>query len=351
MSGARLKYVWKPAKAGWRVHVYHKLSGDKIGAFDFPRRSITLLHAELARPAVANAIAQAGRSIRPKNIFPALVDEYQSRQCPAYARLADATRRHYDVHLRQMRAYFHDLPLAALNAPKVRLEFEQWRDQVRDRPAYADMRMVVLKQVLAHAVKQFRIDANYAAPIERVYRGKENVRAWTPDEIARIRAAAPPHVVRVINLALLTGARISALRSLSPANVRDGWLIYDPQKRGRAVRLPLDEWPDLKAEIDALPMDGLRLLNNATGKPWTASAWKSAFRRARDAAGLDSIRFHDLRVTAITYWSRDLNAHQIALLTGHSLEHVEKILDQHYMQRSDDNVILAVKKVVRAASK
>ena len=286
-----------------------------------------------------------------RDAFPALVDEYQTMRCPAYAKLADATRRHYDVHLRQMRREFSELPIVALNTPKIRLVFEKWRNEAEDRPAFADMRIIVLKRVLDNAVSQFRIEANHAASIGRIYRGKEAIRAWTADEIERVRAASPAHVLQVIDLALITGARISALRALSRANLKAGWLIYDPQKRGRLVRLPLSEWPELKAAIDKLPTDGLRLLNNSYGRPWTKEGWKSAFRRARKLAGLDDLRFHDFRVTAITRWSRTLNANQIALLTGHSLEHVEKILDQHYMERSDDNVILAVKKVVRANRK
>lgn len=305
------------------------------------------------------ARADAAKTHSNRNLVSHLIDSYQTMKCPAYANLSEDTRRNYDIYLKQMRAKFGKMEKKALETPRVRLVFEGWRDEIAASPRMADMRIIVLNNVLDNAVRQFEIGANHARTITRLYKGKAQTRAWRKAEIERLRAAAPAHVTAMIDMALLTGARTCALRELSPANVRDGWLVYDPQKRGRMVRLPLSEWPALRKAIDALPKDGLRLLTNSKGKPWTKEAWKSAIRRAIDAANkgakpdakIGDVTFHDFRVTAITRWAKDLNAHQIAFLTGHSLKYVEQVLDRHYIERDDENVIAAVKKVVRGARK
>ncbi len=313
----------------------------------------------LDSPEGVKARAEAAATRTNRHLVAHLVDRYQSMKCKAYAGLAQETRNNYDVYLRMIRETFGKMEIKALEAPRVRLVFERWRDEMAASPRMADMAVIVLNNVLDNAVREFEIAANHAKTIERLYAGKAATRAWRPAEIERLKAAAPAHVVAMIDLALLTGARSCALRELSPANIRDGWLTYDPQKRGRLVRLPLSQWPALKAQLDALPQDGLRLLTNAKGKPWTKEAWKSAIRRAIDAANKDAkpeariegVTFHDFRVTAITRWAKTIEPHQIAFLTGHSMRYVQQVIDRHYVERDDDNVIAAVKKVVRASRK
>ncbi len=343
--------MWKPLADGWRAHVYDRMTGVKVGAYDLPRRDLAALRARLDCADAVKARAAAAASEKPRCLVARLVDNYQTMKCDAYASLGQETRNNYDLYLRQIREKFGKLEIKALETPRVRLVFERWRDEIRDRPRMADMRIVVLNNVLDQAVLDFEISANHARSIARLYKGKASTRGWRQTDIERLRAAAAPHVRQMIDLALITGARTCALRELSPANVKDGWLVYEPQKRGRTVRLPLSEWPALQAALDALPKDGLRLLTNASGRPWTREAWKSAIRRTLDKAGIDDVTFHDFRVTAITRWARHIPPHKIALLTGHSIKHVEQVLDRHYIERNDENVIAAVKKVVRGARK
>lgn len=339
MAG-RLKYVWKERPDGWRVHVYARSTGKKVGAYDLPRRDLSLLADRLDAPDALKARAEAERSERTTGTFAELVDDYQSiDECDAYAELSQTTRDNYDLYLAEMRKKFGAMPLLALEAPRVRLRFERWRDEARGAPRYADMRITVLNNVLNEGVRSFKIPKNHASGITRLYKGKDEIRIWTPDDIERFRAAAPAHVWRVFEIGVHTGARVSAILALSPANIDGDWLVFDPLKRGATVQLPLNKMPPLKASIEALPKDGLRLLLSSRKRPWTRQGFKSSFSRARAKAKLGHLRFHDLRGTAITRWLRDLPPHKVALFTGHSLEYVTKIADSHYFARSRENVL------------
>ncbi len=277
-----------------------------------------------------------------KASFAAFIEAYQSMNNPLYARLAPSTRQNYDLYLAAARERFGHLSSETLNNPRVRMVFKQWRDEAADRPRVADMRMTILSVILAKALDDGEIFSNYAKGIGKLYRKKSGIRIWTEKDIAAFKATAPEHIFQAVWLGRLTGARLSALLALAPENLIGGWLDFDPQKRGHRVRIKLSEYSALKRAIYKLPRSGPRLLLNTYGNPWTADGFKASFRKARIKAGI-TVRFHDLRVTAITHWSKRLTAEKISLLTGHSLKNVAAVLNNHYIQRNDDRVVEALR--------
>lgn len=334
--------MWKERAVGWRVHVYNKDTGVKIGIYDLARRDIKQLRKELEKPDALRARSDAAASTKPGDNVAALIDTYQSMKHPAYAQLGDRTRRDYDNYLRALRTKFGSMKKVALNAPGVRKLFKAWRDELADKPRAADMRMIVLDWVMKQALDDREIEVNHASGIGRLYRGAKDVNIWSEDDFEIIKANAPAHVWRVIRLAELTGARLSALLALSPANLDGNWLEYDPQKKGRIVRIPLDDFPELKAEIDVLPKDQLRLLLNSRGRPWTLHGFETSMRKVKLKAER-KVTFHGLRRTAITRWFDKISSEKIALITGHSLKYVSEIIDRHYVKRSRENARVAVR--------
>jgi integrase len=69
--------------------------------------------------------------------------------------------------------------------------------------------------------------------------------------------------------------------------------------------------------------------------PWLGKPWiESHFSTAKNRAGHHHLHFHDLRGTAVTVLAENGSTNaQIASITGHSMEHVEKIIDK-YMART-----------------
>ena len=60
--------------------------------------------------------------------FQTLITAYQST--PAFLTLGEKTRGDYLRYIRRIETAFGDLPMAALNDPKVRGVFLDWRDQI-----------------------------------------------------------------------------------------------------------------------------------------------------------------------------------------------------------------------------
>jgi integrase len=88
----------------------------------------------------------------------------------------------------------------------------------------------------------------------------------------------------------------------------------------------------LKAMLDATPRLSPIILVNSDGRPWTSDGFRASFFKARDAAGISGLTFHDLRGTAVTRLAIvGCNEARVASITGHSLSDVRSILGAHYL--------------------
>ena len=103
----------------------------------------------------------------------------------------------------------------------------------------------------------------------------------------------------------------------------------------------------LKAALDAAARvkQGPIILVNSEGRPWREHAFKSAFIRARKAASIKGLTFHDLRGTFVTrtFVAGSTDA-QIAAVTGHSLTEFRSILDANYFHRDLQLAKAAIRK-------
>lgn len=150
-------------------------------------------------------------------------------------------------------------------------------------------------------------------------------------------------------MAIHTGQRQADL--LSPTWKRhDGTpLMFEqgkskPGKPKRRVRVKV--YSRLKALIDSLPKDTIRIMNNSR-----AAVAKDGFRtscgKECDRLHIEGVTFHDLRGTFITDRRREgETAEQIATITEHSIAAVGRVLETHYLatdQQTSDAVIVRMK--------
>lgn len=146
-------------------------------------------------------------------------------------------------------------------------------------------------------------------------------RRISDDEAARICAAlgwtgGPPtnlsHEVAIMFLlAIETGMRAGELEGLEPArvNLPARYVQLDRTKNGSARQVPLTS---RAIELfGLLPMTGRRVFSVAPGSR------DVLFRKARDRAGIEGLRFHDTRHEAITRLARRLDVLDLARMVGH----------------------------------
>jgi integrase len=118
-------------------------------------------------------------------------------------------------------------------------------------------------------------------------------------------------------------------------------------KTGSEVNVPV--LPELKLLLDTVPnKNSIQLvINEYTGRPYTSDNFKSVFRVIANKAGFKGKEFLDLRRSAaVRLAEAGCTPKQVVAVTGHKIEHGQKILDT-YMPRTDKMADDAMSKLLK----
>lgn len=203
----------------------------------------------------------------------------------------------------------------------------EWRDrrlQAISGPSVA-REMNLLVSVFRAARREWRwLHDDPMADVRKPGRSRPRRRRVPQDEIERIRLALgfpvdePPtsasqRVAIAFLLAIETGMRAGELATIEPAQLHldDRYVHLDKTKNGDERNVPLNQravalFRLLGSSPDSGPVLGLN--------PGTRDA---LFRRARDAAKIENLHFHDSRSEAIWRLSKKLDVLQLARAIGH----------------------------------
>jgi integrase len=268
------------------------------------------------------------------------------KQSADFGRLRDRTKHDYERQIAKIEVEFGDLPIAALDDPRVTRDFLEWRDGMAASPRQGDYAWTVLMRVLSWA--RDRGITTYRPPdrVERLYKADRADAVWANGDIARFMEAARAPLRLALALALETGQRQGDLLIL-PWNAYDGaWIRLRQSKGGRKVAIPVTQ--RLRATLDAAPRTSPVILTSSTGRPWKPNAFRNAWADACRKAGIVGLTFHDLRGTAVTRLSEaGCSPQEIATITGHSLRDVGSILDR-YSARTEKLAMIAMAKLEAA---
>lgn len=268
-------------------------------------------------------------------LFAGLMRDYSlSREFKS--KLAVSTQREYSRKIAQLEIEFGDMPIAALNNPKVRRIFMDYREEVAGNSGdrESDYRLSVLSACLTWGVEHGRIEANHIKGFKRLYHSKRADMIWLPEHIEAFLKAAPVRMQQALVLALHTGLRQGDILRLT-------WNNYD----GRSIRLRVGKnnrggrlapavvipcTKALRAMLDGMDRTSVLILTSPTGKPFTARNFGRQWEAAFAAAGLQGsdLHFNDLRGTAVTLLAQaGCTVPQIAAITKHSLQSATRILE------------------------
>lgn len=258
--------------------------------------------------------------------------------------LGEKTRRDYVRMIRKIETDFGDFPIAALSDRRTRGEFLHWRDRLAQASRrQADYALSVLALIFAWALDRGLVPMN---PIERpgkTYRSRRIDSIWTIENERRFLEKAPPHIGLAFMLALWTGQRQGDLLRLQ-------WSAYDGEtirlRQGKTgVRVSIKVGEPLKQILDSTDRTISTVLATSRNASWTESGFRSSWRTACAAAGIDGLTFHDLRGTAVTRLAiAGATTPEIGTITGHALKQVEAILDSHYLSRDSALGLSAIRK-------
>jgi integrase len=329
------------------VHAVHRrLAGGNLASYFYAWRGGPRLVGEPGSPEfiASYQAAYSNRRAPDRLSFRSIVIAY--RASPEFGKLAKQTAANYSRYLSKIELAFADLPIAALDDPRVTRDFLDWRDSIGARsPSDADNAWKVLMRLISWA----RVGGltTYRPPdrIERLYHADRSEKIWTEEHVAAFMAFAPEYLRCALVLALETGQRQGDLLKL-PWSAYDGqWIRLRQQKTGRKVSLRVTR--RLRSVLENTPRTSTVILTNSLGRPWLPRTFREAWLTATREAGINDLHFHDLRGTAVTRLAEaGCTEAEIATITGHTLASVHTILER-YLARTDKLAVAAIAKLER----
>jgi integrase len=180
--------------------------------------------------------------------------------------------------------------------------------------------LAYLSSIINHARREWAINVpNPVQMVRKPHSPQARSRVLTDEEIAKLLQALEPQGRRshwtkpAVLLALATAMRRGELLSLRWENIDlHGRTAFLPDtKNGDSRTVPLSI-----AAVQVL--EGLPKHISGVVIPVKFFSLDAAFKRARKRAGLQEVRFHDLRRTAITRMAEKLpNVIELAAVSGH----------------------------------
>jgi integrase len=276
-----------------------------------------------ARARALLAVAMVGGELRKeaeRTLEPALDEYLKWRQ--ANGRTGVARARFLAA---QWVAGFGDVALSALSP----LGMERYkRDRQAEGKAHGTVNrgLAFFKHFLGLAATWGWISRDLAAQLREVRLLREppgRVRYVTEDEEPRLMAAleARPALLRLAIASLMTGARQGELITLrrGAVDLRAGEITLTRTKNGKVRRIPIAKelGPVLRAALEASRSD--LVFESAPGIGYAPSVLALHWNEVRAAAGLEDLRWHDLRHSAATNLRRrGVGLDVIQAILGHS---------------------------------
>jgi integrase len=330
----------KLADGTTREHFYAWRGGPKIEAAPGTEE----FAAELLKHKAENAPPTV-------TILSDLIDAFV--KSPSFRALAKKTQESHQFSFKEIRDEWPRLALKYTQQRGMKAAIRKWHHTFAANPRTADQMLFSLSRVFTFGIDEEMIDKNPCAGIDRLYKGSRKESIWTPDLIALFRAKAPAHLVLAFEMAIHTGQRQGDLLMLTWKQYDGTHLSLEQGKGKKRVRVKVHS--TLKAMLDALPKDRMRILNNSRNRPWTKDGFKTSWGKECAKLHIEGVTFHDLRGTFITNRRREgSTTEQIASITGHSIAEVGRVLEKHYLandQQTSDAVIMRMEKNIPKTKK
>jgi integrase len=338
-----------------RVHlegintVRKRLADGSVRIYHYHRASGLRINGEPGSAGFVASYGEAEKSIRDRHIsgsLNALIRGY-TLSIEFQQKLAASTQTEYRRMLTAAEAEFGNMPIAALDDPRVRKDFLDWREKVARKSGEreADNRLSAISAMLTWASDRGRIAANHLRGFKRLYHTDRSEIIWLPEHIAGFMKSASLEMQRALIIGLHTGQREGDLLRLAWSSYDGSWIkLRQGKARRGGVQGPLVEIPctaALRRMLDAMERTSPLILTTKTGQSFKKRYFARLWDEAMKAAGLQRVQlpgleapvdlhFHDLRGTAVTLLSEaGCTQQQVATITGHSLKTVHRILERY----------------------
>jgi integrase len=318
-------------KRGKVWHVRIKWKGKLV------RRSTGTSNRELARRIEAKVLQELAENRwfpneAKKRTFEELKDRYMKEHSTIYKTPKSSLR---DISsFKHLSGFFSGLTLAEITPARIS-EYKSLRRTEGAKPATLARELEVLRHALNLAVREWEwLDKN---PFEKVKIEKVNnkVERWiTPEEELRLLDVSSPWLREIIIFALNTGMRQDEILSLKWSQVdlfrRTLTILESKNKEKRTLPLNQTVMELLKSKRKVISISGY-VFTSQTGTKIHARNLLRAFYSARKKAGLEDVRWHDLRHSFATRLVQSgINLYVVKELLGHKTLTMTMRYAHHY---------------------
>lgn len=286
-------------------------------------------------PAMYRALAAFVDSDATKDRMPAVIGRWYDSKLEAEEWSTEKNRQDQKRIADYMADEFDELKPSQVTTPLCAAYLKAFIKQ----PRTYNLHRTMLRQVLSFAALEgLRSGAN---PVDDVPRRKTEGRhrVVTDAEVAALKAAAIQSrrngkaMVRMIELAMLTGQRIGDVIKLRWQDITDAGILITQGKGKGKVKLLIEWSPALRAVIEDCADGGDKIghvLKSERKTGYRYSGVRSGWVRLCERAGIEDLNIHDLRgragVDALLEAGEDMRAAQ--KLLGHKSE----AMTRHYTE-------------------
>lgn len=276
------------------------------------------------------ADAKRGRKARQADdSLSRLVRSYEDTD--RYQDLAKGTHIYYDRKLRDIIRVWGDLPVSFLTRKAVVDFVESYQTPGERKKAAA-----VLYNLFDLAVYRGWAEANLAKGL-RLKTPPRRDAVWSQDDcdafLAQCGEMAWPvwqvrRVALYFTLLRFTAQRPGDVSAMTWGQYKGGTIKLVQQKTKKLVEVPCHR--DLRAVLEDQDRTTIHMLARPDGQPLPSHRLRDLEAEVRRAAGLSAVQMRDLRRTAMVRMGEaGAEIHQIAAVSGHSIETTKQILETY----------------------
>ena len=337
-GGKRLHY-WSPSPSLRRLGFRDRRLSDDIA---IAIREAEELNAEADRYRMEVARVGAGAPL--PGTVRWLIRLYKAHD--DFIDLAERTRTDYDRHLATLDRLIgseriDDVTPRVVQAIKRAGAGTPWQTNYLIR---------VLRLLFSFGVREGYCDHNPARAFRQL-RTRPRQAVWTHEQETRFLEACERLGRPSIRLAYMLGIWTAQRRC---DVLRMVWSDYDGEtlrvrqsKTGRHLVIPVSA--QLRQELEAAPRRCPVIVADERGRPYDASHFSHVFKRVARVAGVEGVRYQDLRRTAIVRLAEaGCTVPEIASISGHAVDYCQRIIDT-YLPRTRQLAQAAIVKLENRA--
>ncbi|MFK3703953.1 tyrosine-type recombinase/integrase [Klebsiella sp. NPDC088457] len=234
----------------------------------------------------------------------------------------------YASKLRSIKERMQDIPIAEITTKQIAMVLNDYATE--GKHAMAKLIRSTLSDIFREAIAEGHITVN---PVTATRTAKFEVKRarLTVEEYRKLHQAAgtlSTWVNLAMDLALLTGQRVSDLCAMRWEDIQEGYLYVEQKKTGAKLAIPVElKIDELSISLEGVLQkcrklsDGKTIISSSTGKKLTPATVSGNFRKARDLSGLnfsgEPPSFHELRSLSARLYGKQAGDSFAQQLLGH----------------------------------